>query len=385
MMNSKTLFAQRQELANRQSDLMSEGKTDDALVVQGQIEQLDTTLQHVLDEEEELRAQFTAPKTSLTLAEAVLGSRDEFQGIGEGFKATVGSPMDYDAGIGPNVVTVSAPTEIDLTIPGKSPMLLDTFATTLPSVPAKGSVSFKQRSAQYGSPDTWEGVVDGTSAAKQKVVYTWVDAVANKEAIAGYVPISKDSMKDYDELASIVQSDLLIDLNEKRNSKFVSGNNTSGIVGIMNIPGILQFGTSGGMSPTPGVDVTYNAERCFEAIRKMRTKVMKMARRIPTHVAVNPGVKTALDLHKTSDGYYQILGQDMLWGMQVVEDFDVEGIVVYDSFAAKQRPVHGLTIEVGTINDQFIHNELCILAEETTCLQVVYPDAFCYAPAADLQ
>ncbi len=381
MLNSKTLFATRQELASKQSGLMADGKTDDALVVQGQIEQLDLTIQHVLDEEDAIRQQQSAPAPSRTLAEAVLGARDEFGGVSEGFRAAVGGPKDYDTTTGPSVVSVPAPTEIDLTIPGASPKLLGSFAATLPSVPAQGSVSFKQRGMQYGSPDTWAGVVDGTSAVKEKVVYTWTDAVANKETIAGYVPISKDSMKDYDELSSIIQSDLLIDLSEKRNAKFVNGNNTGGIIGVTNTPGIMQFGTPGGAMPEGS---QYNAEKCFEAIRRMRTMVMKDARRIPTHVAVNPDVKTALDLHKTNEGYYQALGEGVLWGMEIVEDFDVDGIVVYDAFAAKQRPVHGLTVEVNYINDQFIKNELCILAEETTCLQVVYPNAFCYAPSTNL-
>ncbi len=37
-------------------------------------------------------------------------------------------------------------------------------------------------------PATWGGVTNGTSAAKAKVLYSYKDAVANKETIAGYVP-----------------------------------------------------------------------------------------------------------------------------------------------------------------------------------------------------
>ena len=265
---------------------------------------------------------------------------------------------------------VAGPQEIELELPGKDASLLNNFAGTLRSVPAQGSVAFKQRSTQTGAPDTWAGVTDGTSAAKARVIYTWKDAVANKETIAGYVPVSKDTLKDYDELLSIIEGDLLIDLSEKKNGKYLTGNNSSGIVGVLNTVGIQEF--------TTGVGGLY-----FEAIRKMRTLCMKNARRIPTHVCMHPDIKEAIDLYKTEHGYYQYLG-DAYWGMLPVEDFDCDGLLVYDSFAALERPVHGVSVEVGYVNDQFIKNELSILAEETTCLQVKFPNAFVHASKTNL-
>lgn len=357
MQTSKQLFARRQELANSQRDLMAEGNENEAQVVEGQIRELDITLEHVLDEEERLRAEYkAAPAAPKSFGEAILGARDEFKGLEVGFR------NEGD----PTVVSVSGPREIELELPGKSASLLNNFAATLPSAPAKGSVEFKRRAAQIGAPDTWAGVTDGTSAAKEQVIYQWVDAVANKETIAGYVPISKDTLADYDDLLSIIESDLLIDLAEKRNAKYLNGNNsTSGIVGVLNTAGIQQY--------TTGAGGLY-----YEAIRKMRTLCMRNARRIPTHVCVHPDIKEAIDLYKTQQGYYQSLG-DTYWGMIPVEDFDCPGVLVYDAFAAKKRPVHGTSVEVGYVNDQFVKNELSLLAEETSCLQVLYPDAFVYA------
>ena len=107
---------------------------------------------------------------------------------------------------------------------------------------------------------------------------------------------------------------------------------------------------------------------------------MRNARRIPTHVAVSPEVREAIDLYKTETGLYQTLGSDVYWGMQVVEDVSCPGILVYDSFAARRRAIHGgTTVEIGYYNDQFIKNELSILGEHTKALQVRYPDAFCLA------
>lgn len=361
MENSKQLFAERKRLAEVQNKLMDEGKETDALIVQGQIQQMDITLEHVIDEEDRLRSEARAskPADSVRFGERVLGPRDEFKGLEVGVRNEA------------TVVSVPAPTEIELQLPGKSASLLNNFAATLPSAPAVGSVSYKQRSAQIGSPDTWDGIVDGVSATKSKVIYTWKDAVANKETIAGYVPVSKDTLMDYDELMAIIESDLLIDLNEKKNGKYLTGNKNSGIIGVLNTVGILEFSTAvGGLY--------------YEAIRRMRTQVMKNARRIPTTVCMHPDIKEAIDLYKTETNLYQFLGDGILWGMNVVEDFDCDGILVYDAFAARKRPIHGLKVEPGYVNDQFIKNELCLLAEETTALQVVYPDAFCHASKASL-
>ena len=112
---------------------------------------------------------------------------------------------------------------------------------------------------------------------------------------------------------------------------------------------------------------------------------MTTSRRIPTHVCINPLIKQEIDLYKTETGLYQTLGSDVYWGMKVVEDTNCPGILVYDAFAARRRAIHGgTTVEVGYYNDQFIKNELSILAEHTKALQVVYPDAFAYATKTDL-
>lgn len=372
ILNSKQLWAERNRLAEEQRHAVDDKDESKALVIQGQIEQLDITIGHVIEEEDKLR---NAPKPAAKPADSfgvrILGPRDEFAGLTVGFKnsAEVG-PRNAAA----SVVTVGAPTEIELEIPAKLALVYQNFASTLLETPAAGSITYKQRDKtnESGSPATWGGVTEGASATKQKVIYAWKDAVANKETIAGYVPISKDTLMDYDELLDIIEHDLLLDLDEITNGKYWSGSSSTGINGIVNTTGIQTFTEAmGGMY--------------FDAIRKMRTKVMTNARRVPTHVAVSPEVREAIDLYKTETGLYQTLGSDVYWGMQVVEDASCPGILVYDSFAARRRAIHGgTTVEIGYYNDQFIKNELSILSEHTKALQVRYPDAFCLAEKEDL-
>lgn len=369
ILNSKELWSERNRLADSQAQLMADGKEDEARIVEGQIRQLDITIGHVIEAEDELRRQ-PAPKPAAdSFGMRILGARDEFNGIDVGFKA---SAEVFNTAA--SVVTVGAPTEIELEIPSKPSGVFENFASTLLETPAAGSITYKQRdkSNEDGAPGTWAGVTSGTSATKSKVIYAWKDAVANKETIAGYVPVSKDTLMDYDELLDIIEHDLLLDLDEKTNEKYWTGSGSANIVGIKNTTGIQTFTEKmGGMY--------------FDAIRMMRTKVMTNARRIPTHVCVSPEVRQAIDLYKTETGLYQTLGSDVYWGMKVIEDISCPGILVYDSFAARRRAIHGgTTVEVGYVNDQFIKNELSLLAEHTKALQVRYPDAFCLAEKTTL-
>lgn len=364
---SKQLFARRQELANTQASLMTEGLEDEARVVEGQIRELDITLEHVLDEEEKLRSEYQAPSVTESFGERILGPRDSFKGVPIGFK----NEADEAPQTNP-VVHVPGQQEYDYSLPQKEPRLLYSFAETLPSAPAVGTVNYKQRSTQTGSVGTWAGVDPYTheSAVKPKVIYTWKDAVANKETVAGYVPVSKDTLMDYDELLSIIEHDLIQDVAENEDDKYLTGNSATGIIGILNTVGIQSF-------------TTHMGGLYWEAVRYMRNEVMKNARRIPTHVCMHPDIKTAIDLYKTTQGFYQNIRDDF-WGMIPVEDFNCEGILVYDKFSARKRPIRGISVEVGYYDDQFIKNELSILAERTSCLQVPRPDAFCFATKTNL-
>lgn len=358
ILNSAQLWNERNRLAEEQTKLVNDGRADDARIIEGQIKQLDLTIGHVIEEEDKLRNAPKPQRQAKSLAEMVLGARDEFHGLEIGYRQN-------------SVVSVPAPTETDFTVPASSPALLNNFANTLQEVPATGSIQYMQRSKATGEPETWSGVTEGTSAKKAEVIYNWKNAVANPETIAGYVPVSKPSLQDYDELENVINNDLSIDLELKTNAKYLNGNNTTGIIGVCNTTGIQTFTTA-------------LAGKYFDAIRMMRTLVMKNARRIPTHVCISPDIKEAIDLYKTETGLYQALGDTNYWGMQVVEDVDCTGILVYDAFAAVRRSIRNISIEVGYANDQFVKNELSILAENTKALQVRYPDAFCLATKADI-
>lgn len=366
IITSKELWQERARLADEQRKAVEAEDESKALVIQGHIEQLDKTIEHVIDMEDSIRNQPKPQRKSMSFGEAIFGPRDEFRGVEFGFKGS--TEFRDDA----TVVTVPSPTEIELELPAKPEPVFQTFADTLLESPASGSVSYKQRSTQTGEPDTWAGVVEGSSATKSRVLYSYVDAVANKETIAGYVPLSKESLRDYDELVDIAEHDLLLDLRMKTNAKYWTGSSSTGITGIVNVKGIQQFETAMGGN-------------YYDAIRKMRTLVMTKGICVPTHVAVSPEIKEAIDLYKTATGLYQTLGSNIYWGMPVVEDPDCPGILVYDSFAARRRAIHGgVSVEIGYYNEQFIQNELSILAEWTKALQVRRPDGFCYAAKEDL-
>ncbi|KRN55045.1 MAG: phage major capsid protein [Atopobium minutum] len=358
--NSKQLWNERKRLEAEQAKAVTDQKLDEARIIEGQIKQIDLTLEQVLNDEQEARNVQVAPAPRQTLGERVLGARDEFTGLAVGFRNDV------------TVTHLGTPTETDYELPANGEPLLNNFANTLIEVPASGSINYMQRIATTGKPDTWGGVTNGTSAVKAKVIYNFKQAVANKETVAGYSPISKDSLRDYDSLMSIINNDLVLDVQISRNAKYLNGNNNTGIIGVTNTAGILSF-------------TEHMGKNYYDAIRMMRTKVMSDSRRVPTHVCINPLIKEAIDLYKTKEGLYQTLGTDTIWGMSVVEDVDCDGILVYNANSARARRIgNGMTVEVGYVNDQFIKNELCILAETDNALQVNMPSAFCYATKTDL-
>ena len=164
ILNSKQLWAERNRLAEEQRRAVDDKDESKALVIQGQIEQLDITIGHVIEEEDALR---NAPKPkphNESFGVRILGARDEFHGLQVGFKNS--------AEVGPrnaaSVVTVGAPTEIELELPAKLPGVFQNFASTLIETPAAGSVTYKQRdkTSESGAPATWAGVTSGTSATK---------------------------------------------------------------------------------------------------------------------------------------------------------------------------------------------------------------------------
>lgn len=370
METSKQLFARREALAAEQESLMQGGSVEDAMRLEGRIQEVDDQLRRALDAEDTMRVEAkAAPKAAKSYGESILGARDEFRGL------EIGQVLDSGETA---VVWTSGPEEFDPFLPELGASLLSGFAGTLREVAAIGSVNYKQRVLpQSTAPAAWAGVTPAASdtpqysALKQQVLYEWADAVALKECIAGYVPVSKDALKDYDMMMYIIENDLRDQVAEVEDAKMVAGTNQNGIVGITNTSGIQTF--------TDGVGGVY-----FDAIRKMRTLCVQNARRIPTHVAMSPEIKEAIDLYKTTQGFYQSLGEGRYWGMEAVEDANIDGILVYDAASALRRPVHGLSIEVGYYNDQFIKNELSILVEKTTALQVVRPAAFVFAEKDDL-
>ena len=50
-------------------------------------------------------------------------------------------------------------------------------------------------------------------------------------------PISKESLRDYDDLMDIINNDLLIDLDDVTNEKYWNGSSSTGIKGIVNTDG----------------------------------------------------------------------------------------------------------------------------------------------------
>lgn len=367
MLNSKQLFAKRKAVADAMSAAMKEGNTDDALRYEGEIRALDERLEDALEAEEAAREAAMANPVGnhkKTLAEELLGSRENFNGIEAGFQRAV-SIQNAISGL-------NTPQIYDRDLP--SPVAPPAgFLATLPKGTTDGDEHFFKVPVLDNKAAGW------TSGNKPESNLTWTEGVAHIETIAHWMPIKRQTAKRYSQLENIVSGSLMLGLDIKCAEYAIRGDNSSGIVGIANTAGILEH---------TKVDVK-NLKDTFAA---MKRKVRVATGIAPTHVALSPYAIEELSEEKDSTGRYlfpDIANGGTIAGLTVVEDVNMtdsetekETALVYNPMGASWDIADPQEVLIGLQNSQLIQNEYTVLAELTAALKVDMPAAFCYC--ADL-
>jgi len=370
IMNRKTLLSDQIAVA------MSEERIEDARRLEGRIAELDEMMMDAAKAEEELRARAAAGavvsgRRPCNLTERLIGFRDEFNGIEEGFRNTA------------TIVSIGDPTIEETSVPGWGESPWYTFAGTLAQGVTDGDVKFLRRKTRTNSAATWTPNQESPSEKAQSY-YEWEKATAQLEIVAHHVPIEKPTLKRYGELMSIIENELTIGKAEVLDAKCLSGNTATGIVGVLNTSG-LQTHTR-----------AQTGEHAVDAIRKMVTKCINISRMYPDYVAVAPQVKEAIDLLKDDNGsYLTIMTNGRVWNLPLIEDVNLVidttaggtttrhyGAVVYCHRAATLFSTGEDALEVGYIDKQFTKNQLSLLLEGEHALKVAIPDAFVYCQDA---
>lgn len=359
MKNAIILRAEAKKLTELISAFTAEGKMDDALKAAGKLEAIEEQLDAVLAEEDSVRAKTPSAERE-TLAESILGIEDEFTGIGKDFTAVASRDL-FNAH-----VTMPGKVEHDYSVPSQKQNAFYSFVDTLAKSNATGQINYMRAMGITGDPATWT-----EDQLKALVLMRWEEFNAPAEVVAGYVPVSEVALEDYGQLQGVIEGDLIRAYYRVLDNKVLNGTNASGITGILNTAGIQTFTD---INPAPA------AIELFDNIRKMKTRITRETGLMPTHVAMSPEYKEILDLHKTNEGFYQFGLGGAPWGMQVIEDVNMDGLLVYVNYEAELVSVgRDVNIAVGTIDDQFVKNQLSIRAEGRRALKVKQPAAFVYA------
>lgn len=212
---------------------------------------------------------------------------------------------------------------------------------------------------------------------KPKSNHTFGLKTAKIVKVAHYEVVTEEIMDDVPFLRALIDTDLADGVMRKLEEMVVSNPVTpTGITGIINAAATARVHqtASGGLGG--------GTDNVFDTVRyAIADLVMKFYR--PDSIIINPILSAKLDTAKDAEGRY-IMSYDpvvkRMWGLMTAES---AGTLVPAGTALVMDSARGpvlldrrvQSIKIGWINDQFITNEFCILAEGRYGLMTQYPDA----------
>lgn len=367
-MNAIQIIDRINQVREQAAQAASEGRTEDALRLGGQLDELNAQLEDAIRREDAARAVANtlgaaAPEwRPRNVAQAFLGPRDQFSGVRI-------VPEDGLANITDAVSGLPTPITTDPNIPALQ-RLSAGFVDSLAKGRTDGDIRYMQAGTYTNAAAAW---TEGNN--KPESSYTWVEQTAHMQIIAHQTPVSVFALKHYGQLESIIENELMVGLRNAEDVAALFANNAStGIVGV----------TQTADPYTPAAN-----DNLYDTIVKMKAKSLANTGIAPTHVAVAPEVATALELLKTNGGeYLRLYEGGRIAGLEVVEDVNLsvtvqsttsDGILVYNANAATWFTAEENEVLMGVIDKQFIQNARTMLAEGEHALKVTHPKSFVYA------
>lgn len=362
----------------RIKDLFESEQGDEAIRLGGVNDALRAQLDEALEYEASLRQEqserlqsltkgTSAPKDHRTAAQIFLGPRDTFKGfsLDEKRSAIVDAAVDLPT---PEVIEEGFPTTT------LAPM---GFVGSLAQGRTAGDITFPAPAADSNRlvAEAWK-----KGDKKAEGTLSWDTKKAHVEMIAFTLPVEQVALMDYGQLESIIRTELMNGYLRAQAFYGTHGKNASGIQGILDSSiAVPKFTKRDG-------------DTAFDTIRRMITRVVFASGRIPNTVCMNPLVSEELDLTKVGEGRNDYLGLKLsggMWNLRMVDDvymaddeFTNGYALVYDSSAATWFTQHGVKIDMGYVNDQFLYNRVTFRIEGSHALKVADPLGFMYTEFA---
>lgn len=357
--------------------------------------------QMLLDETERVEAEnarlaeqvasINAPEAR-TIGEMALGSREEFNGIEPGWKAKVMAAAVTAAKMTNKATVLSTPLTIDTDLPGliRPPM---GFLDTIPRGTTNGDEKYFLPPVLTNAAAAW---VTGSTTAKPESSIEWTEHTSNLETIAHWIPIHKQMVRRYGTLENQISNALMLGLEMRRAEYVLKRDNTNGIIGALNFPGILEFEKA-------------TADNIVDTLADMALRCRIASGYSPNYCALSPNAIRAIAKLKDKEDRYlfpNFKAGDTIPGtnMVAVEDQNMtittvtpdsdgdgpntetttitEGALVYFNGVCSYKVADQDQIEIGLTDKQFINNAYTLLGEGTGLLRIDNPAALCYC--ADL-
>ncbi|MEM6286635.1 MAG: phage major capsid protein [Bacteroidota bacterium] len=206
-------------------------------------------------------------------------------------------------------------------------------------------------------------------AVKPESNIALADRTAQMVVLAHHIPVTKQQLSDNDGVRSLIDAEMDYGLRKAEDSKVVADL----------IAAAVAYDS-----------VTYSNGTLLDQIRGQMAQ-LQVADYVPDGIVLNPIDWFNIEITKTTEGAYVFVNPQTgaaprLWGLPVVATNQMaaadtlvgamnEGAQIFDG---QLLDTYGVQIETGYVNDQFVRNQLTILAEMRMALAIKRPGAFVY-------
>lgn len=263
-------------------------------------------------------------------------------------------------------------------IPVDEPLLSTLFRHVTVGPDSAGVIRYLDQNAVTRGANT---VAEG--AVKPESAISWVEQVATIQKIADSIPVTKEAWNDLSFIKSEIQNLLNLNIALKVDQQLWDGDGVS-----PNLKGIYTYAsTYAGTDFNGGVDFANLSD--LAAIVASNISSNKNRKYQANTVVINPVDALRLKLIKTDQGNYinsPFMQSGTINGLRIVESsqVDVNTMLVGDFRYGTIYDLEGFNIEMGWVNDQFIRNQMTILAEQRLMLLVRNIDVDAFRKVTDI-
>lgn len=245
--------------------------------------------------------------------------------------------------------------------------------------------SFTNNAAEVGEATA----TTGASGRKPESALAFDQVTESVVTIAHWIPITKQTLWNAPEIRSYIEGRLIDGLRMREDAQLLNGDGAGeNLTGLLNVTGVQAL-DSGYFTANPLANNGNNEN--FNRVLRARTLVATVGRANANFAVMNPMDHEVF--MSTTDANHQYFGAGpfaagnvpTLWGMRVVvnEHIDEGTVLVGDGRQATIFDRMQAQVSVGTIDDQFVRNQLTILAENRLGLAVFRPQAFAVVELAE--